>query len=84
MGSLQEQIDNFAEVHELVDEIDPTSAYDVFSQAWHQAVALIADPALWVADPALWSAIETLAVELQHGGISGSDIARIVNRVRAA
>jgi hypothetical protein len=71
------QIKDFSEVHELVAEIDPTGTDDVFLQAWRQAVDL-------VVDRASWDAIAALAIALQHGEISGSDIARIVNRVRAA
>jgi len=66
------QVEDFGEVNALIDEIDPTGADDVLFTAWRQAVD-------FVADCATWSAIESLAVEIQHGEISGSDVVKIVS-----
>jgi hypothetical protein len=71
-----DQIEDFAEVRELVDEIDPTGEVDVLFGAWRQAVNL-------VADPASWSAIEKIADEIEdRGELSGDEIARILNAWR--
>lgn len=70
------QIEDFAEIHALVAEIDPLGTQDVFLQAWRQSVDL-------VADQASWNVVEALALALQHGEISASDVSRIVNWVEA-
>jgi hypothetical protein len=48
----------------------------VLFAAWRQAVDLMADSSAW-------NAVEALAVALQQGEISGSDVARIVNGAEA-
>jgi hypothetical protein len=52
------QIDDFRDVHELVDEIDRHGADDILFDTWRQAVDL-------VANPVVWAAIERLAAEIQ-------------------
>jgi hypothetical protein len=67
------QIEDFAEIHTLIEEMDPSGEDDVLFAAWRQAVDLMADSAAW-------TAVEALAEALQRGEkFSGSDVARIVN-----